>query len=314
MNLRKILSIFCFILIFTLLITGFVLVSRYNNSESNTPIYSNVKTYTPSGSTPVPQINKSYNILVTCEEAGVADDIFILNYSPDTNNVNLLTIPGNYKTIEGIKMSATLGDKGALGLINNLKANFDLSIKYYVKFDYTAFVEIINILDGVTYAIPYDFKSATTNLSSNQSVYSGKMAVELFRFRDPFDNKYTKTMLESSYDGTQYKRTLMHADFIFALLTQKANSEYLSKIQEIITTCGKRIETNLTQKNIDKVLEDAPGIIIKRINQYIIVGVDENDLNGFFKFSNLVKEVSVSEREYELSYVVETYFKSDSIA
>ena len=314
MNLRKALMIFSVILIFTLLISGMVLVGQYNNSAGND---SGTKPIAPSTTPPRTDGISSVNILLVCEEGNSADDIYIINYMLGRNVVNLMTIPGNYRNTEGNKLSTVMGANGALGMIDNLKINFNINIRYYIKFDYTAFSKMVDILDGVNFSIPYAFKSETTNLEGGRSLYTGKMAVELFKFKDPYESRYTQEMLDSSYDGSLAKRRDLHTNFIYELLLQKGNASFISRMGKMIEECGRRIETNISEDDITELNKDAVNINIKKVNRYLLTGTDGNDLNEFFILSNRhVTEIDIEDpvnRQYDLQDTVNQFFKSGSI-
>ena len=309
MNLRKALTRFSLILTIALFISGIALIGQYNDAAEELPSFS-VPVATPTNELPENNDNSPYNILIIVEEKSVANDIYILNYSPITSNYSLLLIPGHLKTSENSRINSVIDSKGTINMINYIKANLGINIKYYLKMDYTAFAKAIDLLEGVTYTISSDFTSETTNLKAGTQVYTGKMAVELFRFIDPFNKKYTKELLEF-YDGTPYARTLMHGEFMFQLLLQKGNFAYIPKFTQIIAECGKRIETNLTSENVADFVAEANNISIKRIDRYILTGVETD---GYFNFNGKVKQIATAAREYTIDEVIITSFSSRSLS
>lgn len=309
MNLRKGLTIFSVILVCVLFVSGVFLTARYNAAAFDvTP----AEDPYPTSSGTVIQDSSSVNILIVCEENHVADDIYILNYSPETNVSNFLTLPGNTQTLEKGKINSIVSSDGMIGLIDYIKANLGINIRYYFKFDYTAFKDIVDILDGVSFNVPVDFKSETTNLNAGTQMFSGDMAVSLFRFKDPYDGHYTKELLEY-YDGTQYERTLLHADFIVSLLSQKGNATYIPRLTDVLSQCGTRIETNITADEWTGLIAKADTISTKKITQYILAGTEETDGNQFFVSNGRIKEMEV-DREYALSEVVNSIFWSTSLS
>ena len=308
MNLRKASTIFSLILIFTLFITGIVLAVQYNLAASTVDKIN--------FTTPVPDGAQSHegapiNILLVCEENQSANNIYILNYSPDTNVTNILIIPGNTKTPDNRILSSIMGENGAMAMVDYIKAHIGINIKYYFKFDLTAFEKIVDSLDGVSFSLPVDFKSNVAQLDAGSRLYSGEMAVMLFRFIEPADGKYDVGMKEL-YDGTPYARTILHSNFISELFLQKANLNYISRVPMIIEACGTRIETNITDEDITKLVADADRINIKNITKYILSGTEESSGNKFFIFNGRIKEVGV-EREYTVAEKAATSFASASL-
>ncbi len=310
MNFRVGLSIFSIIIVCALTISGMVLAVNFNHASADiTPAKD---PYQPDATPGVSENENPINILIVCEEKKIANDIFILNYTPETGVANLLTVPGNTKTIYGTKLNTISGQKGMISLIDYMKINFGFNIRYYVKFDYTALKYIIDAVDGVTYNLPADFYSETTNLKAGTQIYSGDMAVGLFRFTDPADGLYTQELAQY-YDGTPFARTLLHTDFITALLTQKGNASYIPRLTQILETCGTRIETNVTAVEWTDLITKSDTISTKKITQYIMAGTEEPDGNQFFISNDRIKEMEV-DREYTLAEVTNSIFWSTSLS
>lgn len=309
MSWRTGLTIFSIIVICALLCSGVGLATHFN--RASTEITAAPDPYQPMSTPSVSDDENPVNILIVCEENSIANDIYVLNYTPETGVANFLIIPGNTKTIYGTKLNSVAAEKGTIALIDYLKINFNLNIRYYLKFDYTAFKTIVDSLDGVSYNLPTAFRSETTNLGAGTQVYSGDMAVALFRFTQPQGGLYTKE-LEQYYDGTPYARTLLHADFITALLTQKGNATYIPRITNIVAECGTRIETNITAEEWLALIAQADTVSTKKITQYILSGTEETGGNEFFVSNGRIREMEL-DREYPLSEATNSIFWSISL-
>lgn len=309
MNWRSGLTIFSIIVVCALLFSGVVLATHFN--QASTEITAAPDPYQQSATPSVSADENPVNILIVCEEESVANDIYILNYTPETGVSNFLTIPGNTKTIYGTKLNSVAAEKGTIALIDYIKINFGINIRYYFKFDYTAFKTIIDIVDGVSYNLPAAFRSETTNLDAGTQVYSGDMAVALFRFTHPTDGFYTKE-LEQYYDGTPYARTLLHADFMTTFLMQKGNATYIPRVTQMVAECGTRIETNVTLTEWTELIANADTISTKKITQYILSGTEETGGNEFFVSNGRIKEMEL-DREYPLSDATNSIFWSTSL-
>ena len=310
MNIRVGLTIFSVIIVCALAISGMVLAGNFNHA--NAEVTPAEDPYRPESTPSISENENPVNILIVCEEAQIADDIYILNYTPETGVANMITIPGNTKTIYGTKLNTISGQKGMISLIDYIKIHFGFNIRYYFKLDYTALKHIVDAVDGVSYNLPTNFYSETTNLTAGTQVYSGDMAVALFRFRDPANGLYTQE-LAKYYDGTPYARTLLHTDFITTLLTQKGNVTYIPRMTQILTKCGTRIETNVTAEEWIELIAKADTISTKKITQYILSGKEESNGNQFFISNGRIKEMEV-DREYTLAEVTNSIFWSTSLS
>lgn len=310
MNFRGGLTIFSIIIACALAVSGMILANNFNHAS--TDITPAPDLFLPQNTPSVSANENPVNILLLCEEEGIANDIYILNYTPETGVASFLTIPGNTKTIYGTKFNTLTREKGIISLIDYIKVNLGFNIRYYVKFDYTALKYIVDGVDGVTYHLPADFYSETTNLKAGTQTYSGDMAVALFRFTEPAEGLYTQE-LSQYYDGTPYARTLLHTDFITSLLTQKGNASYIPKMTEILEQCQTRIETNVTVDEWSTLISTAETINIKKLTQYILSGTEETDGKQFFISSDNIKELD-GVREYLLSEVTNSIFWSSSLS
>lgn len=288
-----------FILVSALLISGTVLVVQYNRAGTHAaPI-----TSFPANLSSENRIS-SVNILLVCEENKIAEDIYILNYSPITQETSLLTIPGNTqiisldttdKTPRPMMIKDFMQGQGVMPLIDYIKANYGMNIRYYVRFDYGALKQIVDGLDQVPFLLPADLQSDTTNLSGAESEqnFTGKMAVELFRFTTPWNHRYSQTMLDHklNFNQTSENRTILHAKFIIALLSSKGNPNYIPKLQGILKDCGTRVSTNISAEAFTQLEQDAAKISLAKITHYILDGTWQEDKAQSFLFNNHIKKL-----------------------
>lgn len=196
-----------------------------------------------------------------------SDTIMLVNFSPETFKINVMSIPRDtkvkidksYRKINyayphgGIELSA-----------QTVSELLDVKIKYYVFVDTVAFRKIIDLLGGVQIDVPadMDYDDPTQNLhihlKKGLQTLNGDQSEQYIRFRDP--NHWTKE-IKKYYDGSDLKRIEAQQNFVKELIRQKFTLQYITRMNSIIRIVFENIETNFTLNEILKL-----SSYIKKIN------------------------------------------------
>ena len=101
------------------------------------------------------------------------DVIIIASYDPQTRNLGLLSIPRdmhfalidigelvrvNTLLVRGESREENLGPRFAM---DTLQANLGMYIDAYIIFDFSAFIDVIDLIGGVTVSVPYNISDPT---------------------------------------------------------------------------------------------------------------------------------------------------------
>jgi len=101
-----------------------------------------------------------------------ADTIFVVRVDPDTRKALLVSFPRDlWVEIPGqgnSKINAAFQD-GPQGVIDTLRANFDIPIHHYVEVDFAGFRNIVNAMGGVEMYVPAPARDAKTGLDIPQA-------------------------------------------------------------------------------------------------------------------------------------------------
>jgi len=163
-------------------------------------------------------------------------------------------------------------EKGAENAVNIFENFFNVNIKYYVTIDLSIFREVIDQLGGVDFYIPadlhYDDPTQDLHIHFNKGTYhlDGKAAEELLRYRKPNGNEYTAE-LDAAYptEGSDLDRIHMQQKFFKALIEQKSNFFYVTKISNILDAVYDNVQTNIDLNAILDLVKYIPDFDMENI-------------------------------------------------
>lgn len=247
--------------------------------------------------------SESINILVLCTDkvGSNTDTIMVVNYNPITSTINLLSIPRDTKiTLNGstAKINAAYPNGGAAKAEETVGKLLNTKIKYYAVLKIDVIREIIDLLGGIDYNVPanlvYDdpVQNLHINLKKGQQHLDGQKAEQLLRFRHP--NQYTGEVMKY-YDGSDLKRVETQQNFVKEVLRQKMNLKSITKINNIIQTVFKNVETDIPMNEALKLAQSAGKIKSDEMNTFMLPGRAEDGGAWYYipdknKISELVKQ------------------------
>lgn len=182
------------------------------------------------------------------------DTIMLMNYNPNTENVNVVSIPRdtlvkigreNYK-INSI--NALIGEKHLVECVEKL---LGVNINYYAQVDYRGFREIIDVIGGIDIKIKnrMDYDDFSQNLhihfkKGELAHLDGEKAEEFFRWRK--NNDGTGLAL-GDLDRIQNQH-----EFVNKVISKFKSTEIIPKIPYIFDTVHKYTKTNMKLDDIIK--------------------------------------------------------------
>jgi len=204
-----------------------------------------------------PSSRGKFNVLLLgVDEDGVrADTIMIFSVDNVNNTLKILSIPRDTKitlnTGKTIKINSCLGFKSREKfMIDTIKTVTKMPIHYYCEVNFEGFIEIIDILGGVDYNVPYDMnyddpvQDLHIHLKAGMQHLDGKAAHDFVRFRH--NNKSEDVYAPGEYAKGDIGRIGAQQDFLKALFKQKMKPQYLLKVSELLNASYNHIKTNFT--------------------------------------------------------------------
>ncbi len=219
----------------------------------------------------------------TDQGAELTDTIIVGTYNPKTQAASLLSIPRdtfvgkNPTTGSGTDKINALYRKSPEKTLEAVNKLTGLDVKYYMVIDNQALIELVDIIGGVEYEVPYveggmvyDDKSQNLhiNLQPGLQLIDGNKAEQLLRFRK---NNKGKTYSQE-YGGDDYGRMRTQREFIMATAKQTLQAKNILKIKDIIDLVYEYVETNLSISTIKDYVPYAVNIDISTIQSAVIPG------------------------------------------
>lgn len=201
-----------------------------------------------------------YNILLIGsdprgEEAGRSDSMILVSINRETKKILLTSLMRDiYLSIPGYgndRLNAAYSYGGPELLMETIRSNFRIPVEEYVQVDFQSFVDVVDILGGVTVDVSTEENAVMQSggwevdadpLPADQVGrvnLNGGQALIYVRMRN---------VGASDFDRTARQREVMNALF------EKAKGMSLSQLNELANAVLPRISTNLRQGEIFDIL------------------------------------------------------------
>ncbi len=185
------------------------------------------------------------------EDKTRSDVIMLVSLDPELGTVKILSIPRDTRVqINGstAKINATMGYKNREELlISKIKEITGLPVHYYAEVDFSGFIDIIDILGGVDYNVPYymDYDDPVQDLhihfEPGMQHLDGQAAHDYVRFRHNNDGS-----APGPYAMGDEGRIQAQQEFLKELFRQKLNPQYITKVPELINAIYEHVTTNFS--------------------------------------------------------------------
>ena len=175
---------------------------------------------------------------------GRTDSLMLITFNPKDERMKLLSIPRDtYVDIVGHGTTDKINHAHAFGgkkmTIDTVENFLDIPVDYYAAVDFDAFINIIDILGGITVDVPFDFEEKTMAPGSRWvEFHEGPMEV------DGEEALAFARMRKMDPNGDK-GRAERQQEIIKAIVDKATSLSSIAKIDEIAKEIGNSIETNL---------------------------------------------------------------------
>ncbi len=228
-------------------------------------------------------------LLIGIDADGTRSDTnMLLSYDGYSDRVNVLSFPRDTKVVMNghyQKLNAAMGvglAKFKTGvdeapeeeLIRQVKKISGLPVHYFMTVDFEGFQEIVDVLGGVEFNVPYDMnyddpiQGLHIHLQKGQQHLDGKMAHDFVRFRQNNGGS-----APGEYVKGDEGRIYWQQRFLKALISQKAKPEYFSKITDIFDVITGNVRTNYTMQDLLKHIDIIQDLNPENISSYQLPGL-----------------------------------------
>lgn len=204
-----------------------------------------------------PAAHGKFNVLILgVDKEGVrADTIMLFSVDNVNKTTKVLSIPRDTKitlnTGKTMKINACLGFKSREKfMIETVKTITKMPVHYYCEVNFEGFIEIIDILGGVDYNVPFDMnyddpvQNLHIHLKAGMQHLDGQAAHDFVRFRH--NNKGEGEYAPGEYAKGDIGRIDAQQKFLKELFRQKMQPQYLLKAPALINAAYDDVKTNFT--------------------------------------------------------------------
>lgn len=188
----------------------------------------------------------------TVDQGQRSDVNIIAVVNPKTHQILLVTTPRDYYvTIPGVSegMYDKLTHAGSYGIdtsMATLGELYDTEINYYAQLNFTALIEIVDILGGLDVESEYAFTTSedsgyVMDVQEGMNHFNGVQALAFARERQ-------------NVEGGDLQRGRDQQAVITAMIKKMLSPTMLLKANSILETVGRNVETNVSQEQINALI------------------------------------------------------------
>ena len=176
-----------------------------------------------------------------------SDVNILMTINPKTYEVLMVTIPRDYYvTLHSINQKDKLTHAGIYGIDNSVKTIedlLDIKINYYIKVNYSAVINLVDALKGVSVYSEYDFYSAELkhHFVKGYNDVNGKEALDFVRTR--------KAFLEGDRVRGENQQRMIQA-----IINKASSPAILLQYDEILKALEGSFATNISTESITELI------------------------------------------------------------
>ncbi len=265
---------------FTLLFSGFFIGMDFLNHNKEGVSLPQIKMGSSDKNKKIDQYvknKKRLNILLLGADGGRSDTMMVLSIDLANQGLKLLSIPRDtyyhvegYDAIDQRKINAVYGHGkgkgGALGVQAAVQDLTKLEIPYYVEVDYDAVMEIVDLLGGVDFEVPFDMNyddpyakpPLHIHLKKGMQTLDGEKAMQLIRWRKNNGSEGT-----GDIDRTKRQQ---------AFMTAAAKKAFGLKLPMVIKTAYDNVNTNISVTDLMYLGTKLVGMDLDKIERHTLPG------------------------------------------
>lgn len=223
----------------------------------------------------------------------LTDTIMLGSYKPSTNDLALISIPRDlYVNIEGhgtnkINAANSFGETdkynggGSAFTAKTIEKIFDIPIHYWIRFDFKAFEEIINSLDGIEVCVDKTFTDPTyptdDSLTETITFTAGCQKMDSLTAL-----KFARSRHGNNGEGSDFARSARQQKIIMAVKEKIFSLSFLtspSKLNSLFNSLKENLQTNVSLSKLPDIISLAKNIDQNKIKRIVL----DNSAKGLLK-------------------------------
>ncbi|GAA0469274.1 LCP family protein [Alkalibacillus silvisoli] len=209
--------------------------------------------------------------------SGRTDTLMLVTFDPNDQSAKMLSIPRDTRVdFAGMERTDKINHAYAFGekemTIDTVEKFLEVPVDYYVSVDFDAFIRIVDVLDGVTVNVPFDFEQKTMAPDSyyvefyeGEQHVNGEEALAFVRMRkqDPRGD---------------LGRIERQQEFLNALADEAMSLQSLTRIDRIADVVGEEITTDIR-------IRDGFGMLLN-LNNFDRDNIESVDFDTYHQMLN----------------------------
>ena len=223
-------------------------------------------------------------LLIGTDAGGArADTLMLLNLDAREHTANLLSIPrdtlvnGSYSVpkINGVYGVNGGGEEGMEMLLQRVSECIGFYPDGYVMVDLGSFVELVDLMGGVTFNVPVDMyyndpsQDLYIDLRAGEQTLNGQQAMGLVRFR-------------SGYAQADLERVSVQREFVSAAADQWMSPKLILKAPQLLSWFKNHVESDMSVSNMLWIGMTLMGVKTENVNMETLAGNAANILGGSY--------------------------------
>lgn len=257
-------------------------------------------------------------LLLGVDGEGVrADTIMVVSADNVNKTIKLLSIPRDTRvtlnTGKKIKINSCLGyESRETMMIGAIRAITGMPIHHYCEIDFDGFIEIIDILGGVDYDVPYDMdydddiQNLHIHLKAGPQHLDGQDAHDFVRFRH--NNRGSDVYAPGEYQMGDIGRISAQQKFIKELFRQKMQPQYLLEIADLLDAGYKYVKTDFSITTALKLISIVKSAETTDMQTFILPGEGQyiNNVSYYLYSPDDTRELVRTEFGYEDGKIIDS--------
>lgn len=170
------------------------------------------------------------------------DSLMLATLNKDDKSVKLVSIPRDSKVyVPEVEYETKINHAHAFGgpkaTIETVEDLLEIPIDYYVKVNFSAFIDVVDALDGIEIDVPYEFKEQDSNDKAD--------AIHLFPGMQKLDGEEALALARTRKLDNDVERGKRQQEIIKAIVDRTVSLNSILKYDDIIEAVGKNMTTNM---------------------------------------------------------------------
>jgi polyisoprenyl-teichoic acid--peptidoglycan teichoic acid transferase len=176
-------------------------------------------------------------------DATRTDALILATFNKEEKSIKMVSIPRDSYVYQPTrdkydKINHAHAYDGVRGTVETVEHLFDVTIDYYVKMNFYAFIDVVDALGGIEYDVPFNIREKDTEDNHNavfipkgMQELNGEQALALARTR--------------KYDN-DFERGKRQQEILKALMKRAISAGSITKYGDVIDAVGDNMKTNMT--------------------------------------------------------------------